>query len=239
MFSGCYSLKEVSLTNWDGDNIITNISSMFYCCRSLKKIHLPNMNFTASSGVTLGSFLYGCYSLEDLDLTGWHISRILSFEAFFFHCAHLREIDLTSWVVNSGEMTAKNSLNYTFNDCQNCKSIKINFPLEIVTSGTVTYMWDNLYSCEYLDIRNWDVSKATNNYAPTFAKLIDYYPPKLYPINQTYVNATCLNAESLVRILEALPEVTTAKTITLGQPHLLKLTQEEIAIATEKGWTVA
>ena len=239
MFASCFSLKSVTLTNWDVDNIITTMDSMFYYCRRLKKIHLPNMKFTASDGVNLANFLYGCQSLEDLDLTGWRIPRILSFGAFFFNCTHLREIDLTSWVVGSGEMIAKNTLNYTFRNCSNCKSIKINFPLEIVTSGTISYMWDYLYSCEYLDIRNWDISKSTGSYTPNYNKLIDYYPPQLYPINQTYANAISLSAESLVRILEALPEVTTTKTVTLGQNNILKLTQEEIAIATEKGWTVA
>ena len=136
-------------------------------------------------------------------------------------------------------MTAKNTVNYTFMNCYNCKSIKIHFPLKIVTSGTVSYLFDGLYNCEYIDLRNWDISVSTNSNTPNLSALTDYYPPQLYPVNQTYADAFCLTSDSLVRILQALPEVSTAKTITLTQFNKLKLTSEQIAIATEKGWTVA
>ena len=44
---------------------------------------------------------------------------------------------------------------------------------------------------------------------------------------------------SLLNILAALPTVTEAQTLTLGATNLAKLTDEEKAIATGKGWTLA
>ena len=61
---------------------------------------------------------------------------------------------------------------------------------------------------------------------------------KIY-VNHTYVAALMLTSASLRAILQRLPTVTAARTITLGQTNKLKLTAEEIAVATQKGWTVA
>ena len=47
-----------------------------------------------------------------------------------------------------------------------------------------------------------------------------------------------LDHDSLTATLGRLPTVTN-QTITLGQTNKLKLTAAEIAVATQKGWTVA
>lgn len=52
--------------------------------------------------------------------------------------------------------------------------------------------------------------------------------------------ATCvsLSHQSLLNIIDKLEPVDTATTLTLGAYNLAKLTAEEIAVATAKGWTV-
>ena len=47
-----------------------------------------------------------------------------------------------------------------------------------------------------------------------------------------------LTHESLINILNVIGTVTTAKTLQLGSANLNKLTAEEKAIATNKGWTL-
>ena len=53
--------------------------------------------------------------------------------------------------------------------------------------------------------------------------------------------ATLLTVESLIGMFEALADLTgqTAKTLTIGATNIAKLTEEQIAIATEKNWTIA
>ena len=68
--------------------------------------------------------------------------------------------------------------------------------------------------------------------------LTDYWPPVI-SINQDYSSATSLSIASLLRIIDSLPTATKARTLTLGQINKLKLTAEQIAVATQKGWTVA
>ena len=43
MFSGCSSLKELNLNNFNTNNV-TNLSWMFYGCSSLKELNLPKFN---------------------------------------------------------------------------------------------------------------------------------------------------------------------------------------------------
>ena len=43
MFSGCSSLKELKLTNFNNNNV-TDMSSMFSNCSSLKELNLTNFN---------------------------------------------------------------------------------------------------------------------------------------------------------------------------------------------------
>lgn len=47
-----------------------------------------------------------------------------------------------------------------------------------------------------------------------------------------------LTKSSLLNVIDRLDSVTSATTLTLGATNLAKLTEEEIAVATEKGWTV-
>lgn len=50
--------------------------------------------------------------------------------------------------------------------------------------------------------------------------------------------STLLTHESLMNVINNLAVVTTSPTLTLGESNLAKLTDDEIAIATDKGWIV-
>ena len=50
--------------------------------------------------------------------------------------------------------------------------------------------------------------------------------------------STKLTKQSLLNVLNALETISTSLTITLGATNLAKLTEEEKAIATDKGWTL-
>ena len=52
-------------------------------------------------------------------------------------------------------------------------------------------------------------------------------------------SSTQFEESDLVTILNNLATVTSTKTLTMGSTNLAKLTDEEKAIATNKGWTLA
>ncbi len=43
MFSGCFSLKELDVSNFNTNNVI-NMQLMFYRCSSLEKLNINNFN---------------------------------------------------------------------------------------------------------------------------------------------------------------------------------------------------
>ena len=55
----------------------------------------------------------------------------------------------------------------------------------------------------------------------------------------TSVSGSILDRESLLDILDSLATVSTVQTLTLGATLMAKLTEEEIASAVNKGWSVA
>jgi surface protein len=94
-----------------------------------------------------------------------------------------------------------------------------------------------------LDVSNWDVSKVTGNYSlntgfDAGSALVDFYPPKNISANMSMSKSKSLSHDSLIRIINNLITTTSTKTLTLGATNLAKLTADEVAIATNKGWTV-
>ena len=61
MFSGCSSLKDINLSNFDTNNVI-DMSGMFYGCSSLNKINISKFKIKKNTNVS--SMLYDCSSLK-------------------------------------------------------------------------------------------------------------------------------------------------------------------------------
>lgn len=152
----------------------------------------------------------------------------------FFNCRNLREIEDIDYLnyINSG---------YMFSNCHSLKRIgNINMPL--LTNPIK--MFENCFSLE--EIGSIDFSGVTTNVGDIFSNC-----SKLKKINNIiglnisgYDFSTCymLSHDTLIKILEALADCSTSETtytLKLGSTNLAKLTEEEIAIGTNKGWTIS
>ena len=94
----------------------------------------------------------------------------------------------------------------------------------------------SLKSCPQIDFH--EAASCSYYGIPNGYMLRDYGGKKRINKTHNYRNSVLLTRESLINILEALPEVTSAVSLQLGPTNLLKLTAEEKAIATAKGWSV-
>ena len=216
---------------------VDNFSSNFgttqtnRCCGTLWMQHDKLLD--VSSVTTLQSAWQNCYSLQSLNLSGWDVSGVTNLSAAWAYCYSLQSLNLSGW--DTGSVT---NLRDAWNSCYSLQSLD----LSGWDTGSVTNMataWAYCYNLQSLNLSGWDVSHLSTNVAyPNGYMLTDYWP-SVISINQNYSNATSLSIASLLRIIDSLPVATGARTLTLGQTNKLKLTAEQIAVATQKGWTVA
>ena len=93
------------------------------------------------------------------------------------------------------------------------------------------------YVIEYLNQSGW-IAKHNSIIPSDAPTLVDWYPPEpqvAFNISKLY----SLSDESLERLTQVLPRRTSATTVTLGNPLIKRLTTQQIATITQKGWTIA
>ena len=110
MFYGCSSLKSLDISSFDLSNTYSSsyysLSEMFFNCRSLKTLKLPNSVSFNKTDISLNKMFYNCDSLESLDLSGWNTTNVTSMESMFSDinpsCISLKNLTLSeNWASNS------------------------------------------------------------------------------------------------------------------------------------------
>lgn len=122
---------------------------------------------------------------------------------------------------------------------QNCTGLTTTIPQ--IDTSKVTSMINMFYGCFGLkDIPQLNVSNVTNM-SGIFTTCYLLTNVRMYGMKADLDihYSTRYTRESLVEILNNLATVTTTKTLTMGSTNLAKLTDEDKAIATNKGWTLA
>ena len=224
---------------------VTDMSNMFYYCRSLTSIprldtsKVSNMNnmFSNCSSLTtipqldtskVKSMTYtfnGCSFLTAIPQLD--TSNVTDMSNLFNGCKQLTEIPQlnTSKVTNMPNM---------FNYCSSLTTIPL------LDTSSVTNMANMFEYCSKLTvIPQLDVSKVYNlnnifNYCSSLKSIL----MTGMSVNFKISASTQFEESDLVTILNNLATVTSTRTLTMGSTNLAKLTDEEKAIATNKGWTL-
>lgn len=121
---------------------------------------------------TFYNLFYRCFNLKNLDLSGFDITKVESFQSMFQQCGVLgvmTELDLSSF----GE-TVANSCNSMFYMCFTLKKINLcNFTpkYNMVTNS----MFYGCTALEEIDMRNFDFSKVSG-YNQMFGTTGQYVP---------------------------------------------------------------
>ena len=116
--------------------------------------------------------------------------------------------------------------------------------IPFIDTSEVTSFLQSFNGCKASTIANLDFSSATNianafNSMTNLMNINNIANIKISGINLGW--SINLNHDTLIRILNALydySEDSGTHTITLGTTNLAKLTEEEIAIGTDKNWTI-
>ena len=123
-----------------------------------------------------------------------------------------------------------------FSDCSKLTTVPL------FNTANVTNMNSMFYDCyELTTVPLFDTSKATD------MGYMFYFCSKLEAVHMININANLSIASSTKFTREALLEIignlkaqtSGTKTLTMGSTNLAKLTEEDKAIATNKGWTLS
>lgn len=214
MFYMCYSLKRVPQLNVVN---VTNASNMFINCRSLKDVDtLTFTNITDAS-----SMFSNCYCVEDLSKVtiGGSVNNASS---MFSYCYELRKIPTftdTSHIQNASSM---------FNCCYQLAELPL---LDFSSVYNISSAFASCYKLSkvggFKDYGKGIPSDATAN-ASAYKLTLSSSP---------------LSHESLLNIANNLYDIATAgiaqQTVSIGTTNKAKLTAEEQAIFTNKGWKLS
>ena len=226
MFANCNSLETVGFTEWSylvdqhstfnnptypfmTNDKVKDISYMFYNCWSLKYA------YDAIYGNRYAQ--YRCSFDLSQHSSGWDICV---WDHAFENCYSLEVLDLHNWA---------NTYQHVYPDA-NC-------------NYTVTYtdVFKNMYKLRTLSLPN----RMNISYGQTGMSLINcpglirYYGYQGAYLSHGYYGCDNLARGSLVSCIEALEMINATQTLTIGSINLAKLSASDIAIATQKGWTVA
>ena len=243
MFSNCTNLTSIPLL--DTSNI-TDMSMMFYECSNLTSIpQLDTSNVTNMSSMfsncsklitipqldtynvtNMNNMFNFCSKLTDIQKLD--TSNVTTMSSMFSNCSNLITIPKldTSNVTDMGGM---------FASCSNLTTIP-----QLDTSK-VTNMVIMFISCSKLNIiPQLDVSKVSNMNS-MFIGCIELKEIHMTGMKVSFdISASTLfTREALVEIINNLATITSTQTLTMGSTNLAKLNNEDKAIATNKGWTLA
>ena len=198
-------------------------------------------------------------NFTNLNLSNWDTSNIINMIWMFSSCSNLTDLDISNF-------DTSNTINikYMFAYCSKLKNINVNhFNINKITSIYGTFQ--NMSTLNYLNLSNWDTSNineftfafSSNNNLITIEGILDLTSAiyisymfnnctklenvKIKNLNYTGLDlskSTNLSYDSIMYLINNLIETTTTKSINLGATNLAKLTDEEKAIATSKGWTL-
>jgi surface protein len=217
MFNYCRSLKTIPQLDLSSAQ---NLSNMFANCGSLETI--PKLN--TSNATYMYSMFIDCYELRGEDGITLDIGNSTNIVQIFSGCQKLQKIIL----LNSN--TAKfSTLNSVFHNCTNLVDLsafyceKVNDIRESCFSGC-----GNLTNFDGLVNLGKAYTTHTVNYSNNTLNLSE---------------SSKLTHSSLVNIINGVYDIASigvaSQRLILGSTNLAKLTSEEIAIATNKGWTVS
>ena len=243
MFRACDKLTSVPLLNTKN---ATTAALLFSGCSRL--ITIPAFDF--SKITNMSDFCSGCYALQSISLL--NTSRVTLFNNAFNNCRSL--ISVPEFDTSNVTM---------FQNCfYNCNKL-VTIPLLNTSKATdLSYMFFSCSSLEFIPLFDTSSAKNMNSMFQNCSKIT--IVPALNVSNATnlgYMFSNCSSLKSilmtgmkanfdihwstqfeesdLVTILNNLATVETTRILTMGATNLAKLTDEEKAIATNKGWTLA
>ena len=236
LFSGCSFLKSIPAMNTQN---VTNMSYMFNGCVELSTVPLLN----TSNVTNMFSMFCRCVSLTEIPILD--TGKVTDMTEMFSDCSSLRQIPLL-------DTKSCASMSGMFRNCSSITEIP-----ELDTSN-VTNMYTMFIKCTSLaTVPMLDASKTTDVWymfdkCPSLVMLgglknLGMSYASIWSAGESRAtlnlsDSPLLTHDSLMNVINNLYDIKSKgvkpQILKLGNTNKAKLTAEEIAIATNKGWNV-
>ena len=208
-FAQIPNLTSVDFADWDVSNV-TNFHSMFDNSNKIENIDVSKWN--TSSATDMG-WMFNGNNFKTLDVSNFNTSKVTDMFAMFSGSKSLTQLDISNF------------------DTSN-----------VLDFGRAFSYWGNV--CEELNISGLDLSKCTSIDGPFMSssfKVIRCDGLRLPDIDMSKIglnSSTSLTVDSIVGLLNALPQSDKGYSFQIGSDNIAKLSDEQKAIATNKGWSL-
>ena len=153
MFYECKSLKKLDLSGFDTSKV-TSMNVMFYECSGLQELNISTFD---TSKVTIMCFMFACCSdLQEVDLSKFDTSGVTNMSCMFNECSSLQELDVSNF-----DTTNVTDMGFMFNDCNNLQKLDVsNFDTTNVTD--MGCMFAGCSGLQKLDLSSFNTANVTD-----------------------------------------------------------------------------
>ena len=222
LFNNYTGRRVDSLISYSDTSNVTNMSSMFSTCSNLTTI--PELN--TSKVTNMRYMLDGCSSLTTIPQ--FDTSNVINMIGMFHSCRSLTSIP----ELNTSNVT---DMSFMFQNCSSLTTIPQFNTSKVKDMSNMFQNCSSLTTIPQLDVSN---VKSSNRMFVGCSSLKSILMTGM-KVSFDISSSTKFDESDLVTILNNLATLTSTASLKMGTTNLAKLTDDEKAIATNKGWTLA
>ena len=237
--SGNKLIRSLDLSGWDFE-AAANMSLFLYAASNLKTLTLPD-NMTLANVTSMNQSFPVCSSLQSLDTSKWTLANVIDMYHCFMGCGSLQSLDTSKWTLANVTNMAS-----CFYICKNIREIDLS-NCNITKCVSWNDCFANLYRLETLRIGLIDFSPCGSIDLFRGTNIRELTGTLRGIRNDFRAVSSRMTRDSCMVVINGLETVTEAKTLTLGvnnKPVSLggkgsdPISDDDLKIATDKGWTV-
>ena len=235
LFEKNTNLININVSNWDTSNVTT----MFFTFAAMPNLESVDFaDWDVSNVTTFFALFDASNKIENIDVSKWNTSSATNM-AWMFNRNNLKHLDVSNF--NTSKVTDMYAM---FSGSQSLTQLDIsNFDTSnVLNFGRVFSYWSGVN--KELNISGLDLSKCkamANTFTSSFFSVIRCDGLRLPNIDMSNIglnSSISLTVDSIVGLLNALPQSDKGYSFQIGDVNIAKLSDEQKAIATNKGWTL-
>ena len=154
MFSGCTALQEIKGLNTLNTASATNMCRMFFNCYSLTELDVSGFN---TANVTrMDDMFYSCEKLTELDVSGFATGNVTDMSWMFQSCFELEKLDPSGF--DTANVTGMTCM---FQNCQNLTELDLS-GFDTAKVVDMSRMFQNCSSLTELDVSSFQTTSVVN-----------------------------------------------------------------------------